>query len=140
MHSKDKTTQPSNSAAVDAYMHSLTHPLAELAGEVRRTILAADPSIGEEIKWNAPAFFYTGALAPFDPKEYRRHLMVFNFYRKDCLRLVFWHGDRANDTSGFLDGAYADGRRIAKLSSIADLRSRQKTLVAVLRSQLEHLR
>ncbi|MBK7783115.1 MAG: hypothetical protein IPJ57_01270 [Gemmatimonadetes bacterium] len=64
---------------------------------MRRAILAADARIGEEIKWNAPAFFYTGPMAPFDPKEYRRHLVVFNFYRQDGLRLVFWHGDRAKD-------------------------------------------
>ena len=140
MPSKDKNTKPSDSAAVDAYMRALTHPLAELAAAVRRAILAADPSVGEEIKWNAPAFFYTGAMEPFDPKEFRRHLIVFNFYREDCIRLVFWHGDRANDTSGFLEGTYADGRRIAKLSSMGDLRARAKTLVAVLRSQLKHLR
>jgi hypothetical protein len=140
MQSKAKKTKPPDSAAVDAYMLALTHPLPELTAEVRRTILAADARIGEEIKWNAPAFFYTGAMEPFDPKEYRRHLIVFNFYRKDCLRLVFWHGDRANDKSGFLEGTYADGRRIAKLSSIGELRARKKTLVAVLRSQLEHVR
>jgi hypothetical protein len=133
-------TKPSDSSAVDAYMQALTHPLAELAAEVRRTILAADPSIGEEVKWNAPAFFYTGAMEPFDPKEYRRHLIVFNFYRKDCIRLVFWRGDRANDKSGLLEGTYADGRRIATLSSIKELRSRQTTLVAVIRSQLRNLR
>src|SRR5437870_4813995 len=101
MQSKEKKTKPSDSASVDAYMQALTHPLAELLAEVRRTILDADPSIGEEIKWNAPAFFYTGAMEPFDPKEYRRHLIVFNFYREDCLRLVFWRGERAKDGSGF---------------------------------------
>ena len=140
MQSKEKNAKPSDSAAVDAYMQALAHPLAKLAAEVRRTILAADPSVGEEIKWNAPAFFYTGAMVPFDPKEYRRHLIVFNFYRKDCLRLVFWHGDRANDKSGFLAGTYSDGRRVAELLSMEELRSRKKTLVAVLQSQLRHLR
>lgn len=78
------TVKPSNPAAVDEYMRTLSHPLAELVAELRRTILAADRRIGEAIKWNAPAFFFTGPMAPFKPKEYRRHLVVFNFYRKDC--------------------------------------------------------
>src|SRR5438309_9664587 len=93
MQSKDKKTKPSDSAAVDAYMLALTHPLRELTAAVRRTILAAEPCIGEEIKWNAPAFFYTGEMEPFDPKEFRRHLIVFNFHRKACPRLALLHGD-----------------------------------------------
>src|SRR5262250_145094 len=79
-------TRPSDPAAVDAFMKGLKHPLASLAAALRRAILAADRTIGEEIKWNAPAFFYTGEMPAFDPKEYRRHLVVFNFYRKDCIR------------------------------------------------------
>jgi len=139
MAKREKATQPSDAAAVDAYMHALRHPLADLAVEVRQTILAADPSIGEEIKWNAPAFFYAGPMSPFNPKEYKRHLVVLNFYRDDCLRLVFWHGDRANDKTGFLKGDYADGRRLAELSSVEELGRRKKTLIAALRSQLRQL-
>jgi hypothetical protein len=139
MASKKKTTMPSDPEAVDAYMKKLKHPLADLAAALRKTILTADKSIGEEIKWNAPAFFFTGALEPLNPKEYRRVLVVFNFYRKDCIRLVFWHGDRANDKSGFLEGDYPDGRRLAVLSSVAELKTREKTLVAALKSQLKHI-
>ncbi len=135
-----RTTKPSDPASVDAYLKKLKHPCATLAGEIRAAILAADPLIGEEIKWNAPAFFYTGPMEPFDPKEYRRHLVVFNFFRKDCIRLVFWHGDRAKDKTGFLEGEYADGRRLAILASPAELRSRKKALVAALKAQLKHLR
>jgi hypothetical protein len=136
---KPKETKPSDAEAVDAYMKKLKHPLAALAESLRQTILAADRCIGEEIKWNAPAFFYTGALQPFDPKEYRRHLVVFNFFRKDCIRLVFWHGDRAKDKSGLLEGEYADGRRLAHFSAPKDLAARKKALVAVLRAQLRHI-
>jgi hypothetical protein len=117
-------------------MKELGHPLAELAQEIREFILATDRMIGEEIKWNAPAFFYTGAMMPFNPKEYRRHLIVFNFYRKDKLRLVFWRGDRAKDKSGFLEGHYPDGRRLATIASTDELRSRKKVLRSALKAQL----
>jgi hypothetical protein len=136
----NRTTKPSDPAAVDAYMQALKHPLAALAAELRSTILAADRTIGEEIKWNAPAFFFTGAMEPFDPKEYRRHLVVFNFYRKDAIRLVFWRGDRANDETAFLEGQYPDGRRVATLSSVEQLESRKKTLVGILKAQVAHLK
>lgn len=79
-------------------------------------------------------------MKPFDPKEYRRHLVVFNLYRKDSIRLVFWRGDRADDKSGLLQGEYPDGRRLATFSSVADLRSKKKALLAVLRAQLKHIR
>jgi hypothetical protein len=110
------TTKASDPESVDAFMAQLKHLLADLAEALRRAILATDRTFGEEIKWNAPAFFYTGAMRPFDAKEYRRHLVVFNFFRKDCICLVFWHGDRAGDTTGFLEGDYADGRRLAHFS------------------------
>jgi len=85
-------------------------------------------------------FSTTGAMEPFDPKEYRRHLVVFNFYRKDCLRLVFWRGDLANDKSGLLEGDYDDGRRLAHFSSLDDLSTGKKALVSALKSQLKHMR
>ncbi|MEZ5314576.1 MAG: DUF1801 domain-containing protein [Thermoanaerobaculia bacterium] len=132
--------RPSDPGAVDAYMRALDHPLADLAAAVREEILDADPEIGEEIKWNAPAFYFTGPMEPFPATEYRRHLVVFNFYRKESLRLVFWHGDRAEDRSGFLQGDYADGRRIASLATVEELAAKRKVLRAVLQAQLAHLR
>ena len=135
-----KARKSSEPEAVDAYMAALKHPLADLAEKVRRAILAADRSIGEEIKWNAPAFFYTGPMEEFDPKEFRRHLIVFNFFKKDALRLVFWRGDRANDKSGFLTGKYPDGRRLATLSTAKDLAANKKALQAALKAQLKHLK
>ena len=134
-----KATKASDPEAVDAFLKRQKHPLIGLARALRRTILAAAPGIGEEIKWNAPAFFFTGPMKPFDPKEYRRHLVVFNFYRKDSIRLVFWHGDRANDKSGLLLGEYPDGRRLATFSSLEDLTSRKKALVAALKAQVKHI-
>jgi len=135
-----KTTKASDPEAVDAFLKRHKHPLVGLAKALRSAILAAAPGIGEEIKWNAPAFFYTGPMKPFDPKEYRRHLVVFNLYRNDSVRLVFWHGDRANDKSGLLQGEYPDGRRLATFASPEDLKSMKKALVAALKAQLEHIR
>ena len=51
-------------------------------------------------------FSYMGELRPFDPKKYKRHIIVFNFQKKDCIRLVFPSGARVKDNSGLLEGDY----------------------------------
>jgi hypothetical protein len=121
---------------VDSYMRTLKHPLADVVGALRRIILSTDGEIGEEIKWNAPAFFYTGAMKPFNPKEYKRHIVVFNLHRKDCLRLVLPSGARIGDTSGLLEGDYADGRRLAFFSCMADVESKGPVLQRAIRKWL----
>jgi hypothetical protein len=137
---KAPTTKHSASDAVDLYLKTLRHPRIDVLRALRRVILKADKSIGEEIKWNAPAFFYTGEMAHSDPKQYARYLVVSNLFKKDCIRLVFWHGDRANDASGFLEGTYADGRRLASFSNAHEVAAKARTLRGVLKKQLEYLR
>lgn len=57
MKAREGLTKPSESDKVDAYMGNLKHPLASVAKALRDIIRKTDPAIGEEIKWNAPAFF-----------------------------------------------------------------------------------
>ena len=131
--------KPSEPEKVDAYMRGLKHPLADVVEALRRIILSTDREIGEEVKWNAPTFFYTGEMKPFNPKEYKRCIIVFNLYRKDCIRLVFPSGARVSDKSGFLEGDYADGRRLALFFNMGDVKSKQASLQAVIRRWLETL-
>lgn len=120
-------------------LEKIKHPLADVVIALREIILKTNPEIGEEIKWNAPAFFFTGEMKPFDPKEYKRYFVIFNLFKKDCIRLVFWRGAKANDKSGFLEGDYADGRRLATFYGMQDVKSKQKVLQKVLKLQLKHL-
>jgi hypothetical protein len=139
MKQTQTTTKSSEPDKVDEFMERLAHPLTDVVGALRQIILAADPEIGEEIKWNAPTFFYTGAMKPSDPKQYKRYLVVFNLFKKDCIRLVFWGGAKVNDKSGFLEGDYADGMRLALFRSMQDVKSKKKVLQYTLREQLKHL-
>jgi hypothetical protein len=139
MSPKLKTTKASDSAGVDRYMKQLAHPLVEVIEALRQAILKTDPRIGEEVKWNAPAFFYTGEMPPSDPKEYQRYLVVFNLFKKDCIRLVFWNAAAIDDGSGFLEGDYADGRRLAMFHGMQDVRGRKPVLQNALKLQLKRL-
>lgn len=122
------STKPSEPDKVDAYMQNLRHPLANVVEALRRIILSTDEEIGEEIKWNAPTFFYTGAMRPFNPKEYKRYIAVMNLPRKDCIRLVFPSGAKVEDTSGLLEGEYADGRRLAIFGNMKEVRAKEAVL------------
>jgi hypothetical protein len=132
-------TKPSEPEKVDAYLRGLKHPLAKVVEALRKIILGTDPEIGEEIKWNAPSFFYAGDMEPFNPKEYKRHIIVFNLFQKDCIRLVFPTGARVNDKSGLLEGDYADGRRLALFHNIDEVARKQAPLQSTIRKWLETL-
>jgi hypothetical protein len=128
---KQKTgpsTKRSEPDKVDAFMAKLQHPVANVVESLRRIILNSDPEIGEEIKWNAPAFFYTGEMPAFDPKQYKRHIAVFNLFKKDCVRLVFPTGAKIDDSDGLLEGDYADGRRLALFCSMDDVLAKKAAL------------
>ena len=133
------TYKPSEPAKVDAYMKKLKHPLAKVVAELRKIILSTNQEIGEEVKWNAPTFFYSGPMKPTNPKEYRRYLVVFNLFKQDCIRLVFPSGAKVNDASGLLEGDYADGRRLALFSSLKEVKSKEKSLRAVITKWLKVL-
>jgi hypothetical protein len=124
---------------VDAYIRAMKHPLKNVVEELRAVILNADSAIGEEVKWNAPAFFYTGPMAEFDPKQHKRHIVVFNLFKTDCVRLVFLSAARIGDTSGLLVGDYADGRRLALFSSIEEVHSKRPVLERVIKKWLNTL-
>lgn len=136
---KTALTKRSEPDKVDAYMAKLKHPLADVAAALRKIILSTDSEIGEEIKWNAPAFFYSGEMKPSDPKEYKRYIIVFNLFKKECVRLVVWKGARVNDKSGLLEGDYGDGRRLALFHNMEEVKSKKAALQGVIRKWLETL-
>jgi hypothetical protein len=132
-------TKASEPEKVDAYMSRLKHPLAKVVEDLRQIILSTDEEIGEEIKWNAPTFFYAGKMKPTNPKEYRRYIVVFNLFKQDCIRLVFPSGAKVKDASGLLECDYADGRRLAMFYSSKDVKSKAKALRAVITQWLKLL-
>jgi hypothetical protein len=131
--------KPSAPDEVDAYMKKLRHPLGEVITALRKIILKTDKEIGEEIKWNAPSFFYTGKMKPFNPKEYKRYIVVFNLFKKDCIRLVFPTGVKVDDHSGFLEGDYADGRRLAMFHNMKDIIEKEKAIQQAIKKWLKLL-
>ncbi|MEP6583817.1 MAG: hypothetical protein ABJA90_06110, partial [Ginsengibacter sp.] len=75
-------------ALVTEHIQKLDPALGNIVEYIRQVILDTDKMIGERIKWNNPGFYYTGEMKPFDPKEYKRDIIVFNLF-KGRIMLVF---------------------------------------------------
>ena len=132
-------TGTSEPATVDAYLKALKHPMRDVARQLRSIILGADKRIGEGIFWNAPCFYYTGDMEPFDPKTYKRYIVGFNLFKQDMIRLIFLRGAGVTDKSDLLSGDYKDGRRLALFSSLSDVKKREKDLTRIVKALVKNI-
>ena len=124
---------------VDEFMNHLNHPLADVVQYLRKVILSTDVSIGEGIYWNAPTFYYTGKMEPFESKEYKRYLVGFVFNKQDCIRLVFLRGGQIEDESGLLEGDYKDDRRLATFKNLEEAKHKESALKNILSKLLDKM-
>ena len=123
-----KAPKPDSSAAVDTFMAALEHPHTPAIERLRHLILAADPSIAEGIKWNAPSFRTGGYFAT-------THLRA-----KDGIGLILHLGAKVRDTPGFAvedpEGLLhwlAKDRAMLSFASAAELQARSAALTQILR-------
>lgn len=124
--------------SVTAYIQKLEPGFAQLIEAIRQLILTTDKEVGEQIKWNSPAFFYQGEMKPYNPKEYKRDIVVLNI-RKGIALLVFPTGATINDTTGLLEGKYTDGRRLATFKTMDDVKNKGKHLQKVIKQWLRQV-
>jgi len=129
----------SNEEQVSEYIDKLEANLAETITFLRQIILETDKEIAEHIKWNSPSFYYSGEMKPFDPKEYKRDLLVLNIHRKENILIVFPTGDKINDTSGLLEGNYTDGRKLAKIKDLEDAKIKKEALQNLIKDWLSKI-
>ena len=122
-----KAIKLSDTEQVTAHIQKLDKKIVPAIEKLRQLILGTDKEIGERIKWNNPSFYYTGEMKPFDPKEYKREIVVFNLF-KNTIMLVLPSGGRLNDNSGLLQGDYKDGRRIIMFKDLEDINTKENLL------------
>ncbi len=120
---------------VTALIGKMEPDLASLVQKVREIILGTDKEIGEQVKWNSPSFFYTGAMQPFDPKEYKRDIVVINLSKGFPL-LVFPTGAKITQATTILEDKRKDGRCFIPLKSIEDVEAKANELQKVLKEWL----
>src|SRR5664279_1027240 len=127
-----KSIKLTDSDQVTKHINALDPAVSKIVQTLRKIILDSDKEISERIKWNNPSFYYTGEMKPFDPKEYKREIIVFNLF-KNRIMLVFPSGAKVNDKSGLLQGDYKDGRRISIFKDLNDVKEKQKALQKIIK-------
>lgn len=129
-------TKPTDQEQVTEHIQKLGAPIAEIVEKLRQIILNTNSEIGERIKWNNPSFYYTGEMKAFDPKEYKRDLLVMNLH-KGRIMLVFPSGAKVKDPSGLLEGDYKDGRRLVIFKDLNEVKAKQNNLEKIIKDWLK---
>ena len=88
---------------------------------VREVILAADPRVGECIKWQAPTFTYKGNIASFFPKA------------KAHVSLMFHKGATIPGSFPSLEGDGSEARSL-KVRDARDLAAKRAELERIIRA------
>ncbi|MEO6734566.1 MAG: DUF1801 domain-containing protein [Ferruginibacter sp.] len=131
-----KQTKLSEQEQVTGHIQNLDPALGKIVESIRHIILSTDKEIGEQIKWNSPSFYYTGEMAAFDPKEYKRDIVVLNLHKGRIL-LVFPTGAKISDETGLLEGIYKDGRRTITFTGLEDVKAKEKPLQKIIQQWLK---
>lgn len=121
------------SAAVDAWLAALDHPLKPVAAAVRAAIVGAAPGAGEQIKWNAPSFTRAG-----------EDRLTFNLRPASPLLLIFHRGAKPkrgtgfhfDDGTGLMDWKAPD-RAVVTLRDASDWEAHGEAIAGLARRWLE---
>lgn len=111
---------------VDEFMDELDHPHHAAVQRLRAAILAADPSISETVKWNAPNF-----------RAHGEDRITFRLFPGGRLELIFHRGVRVradaadvhlDDPDGLVSWVTAD-RGVVTLSHAADAKAKEAAII-----------
>ncbi len=126
----------SDQQQVSQHIQKLEPSFGKIIEYIRQFILSTDPQISERIKWNNPSFYYAGEMKPFDPKEYKREIIVMNLH-KGKIMLVWPSGAKVKDSSGLLEGDFKDGRKTIVFNDLADVKTKEKLLSKTIKAWLK---
>lgn len=121
---------------VEAFLAALDHPFKQEILAIREIILGADPSIAEEVKWNAPSFLTT------------EHFATMNLRAKDGVQVILHFGakkrDRSSPRAAIADPEsviewLADDRATAKFRDLEEIQARRSVFVNVIRQWIQHV-
>jgi uncharacterized protein YdhG (YjbR/CyaY superfamily) len=112
------------STDVEKWLKAYDNPMKPVVLKIREIILAADPRIGECIKWQAPTFTYEGNLASFFPRA------------KQHASLMFHQGAKIPGKHARLEGG-GDTGRFLKIASVEEAEAARADIAAIVRAWCE---
>ncbi|WP_018349948.1 DUF1801 domain-containing protein [Longispora albida] len=117
----------SGSEKVDQLMATVTHPHKDAVEYLRTAILAADPEITEQVKWNAPSFCYEGTdRVTFQLKSPEVQLILHRGAKvRDDADTFSFHDD-----TGLMRWRSAD-RALVTFADLGDVKAHQEAFIAL---------
>jgi hypothetical protein len=115
------------SEQVTEHISKLPQTIQPAIEYLRQVILSIDKEIAEHIKWNSPAFYFSGEMKMFDPKEYKRDILVMNL-RNEKIMCVLPTGMKIVNNTEILEGKYTDGRRMINFKNLDDIKAKEQKL------------
>lgn len=129
-------TRQDTSEAVDALMAGLKHPHHAGIQALRRCMAAADPSIREGVKWNAPSWRTHEYFATTHLRS--KHGFGLILHRGAKVRALPEGGLAIPDPEGLLTWLAAD-RAIVEFKDDDDLAAKGEALQALIRRWIEQV-
>lgn len=133
---RSAATKRAPSAAVDAFIAALEHPHADAVVALREAIRAADPRIGEGIRWNAPSFSLGDDFATMNLRRKRGIALILHFGAKKSA--ISETGVDIADPQGLLEWLARD-RAIVEFLDARDVAKKRAALGAIVRAWIAHL-
>ncbi len=130
--SKTKSTATQEVTQHIAKLSPAIQPVVEY---IRQIILSTDSEIAEHIKWNSPAFYYSGSMKAFDAKEYKRDILVMHL-RNNKIMCVLPTGMTIQKNTALLEGNYTDGRRMISFTNLEDVKQKEQQLKETIKEWL----
>lgn len=121
---------------VDAFMALLVHPHKTAIEALRQAVLAADPRIGEGVKWNAPSFHAGQWFATMHLRGAHAVTLVLHLGAKKTNASET--GLAIDDPAGLLQWPGKD-RATIRIEDLADLDAKRQALTALLGAWIKHL-
>lgn len=125
----------SDTEQVSEHIAKLPEQLQPAVEYLRRAILSIDKTVKEHIKWNSPAFYYSGDMKAFYPKEYKRDILVMHL-RNNKIICVLPTGMSIQQNTTILEGDYTDGRRMINFKDLNDIKKKEQQLKLAIREWL----
>ena len=121
-------------ATVEDFLAALEHPAKQEILALRRLILAADASIGEEIKWKVPSFRTAGHFATLHLRAKQGVGVILHFGAKK--RSVA--GVKIADPDALLEWL-ADDRAMITFRDLHDVAAKQQAFTVLIRAWIRHV-
>lgn len=127
---RTKSTRSSTPQSVDEFLAALEHPRKPEILALRKIILAADPRIGEGIKWNAPSFCTSEYFATFHLRAKDGVQIILHLGAK--VRATAVTGVTLADPTALLEWLARD-RAAVKFRDVPDIAARADAFTRVIR-------